>query len=144
MPCRLARRYPRTIMNENRQCPPRFRSRSCVCVTGEATHLVRVCFSKQDARQRSATRRDATRVHETRLWREAFLDRHESSSRSVKLTRTGATIRESCDERTSGRAVLAFAPDTVRHGSRLARNWRPVRQRKLTRVSFSVSLSPPP
>jgi len=67
-------------MNENRQCPPRFRSRSCVCVTGEAsfaTHLVRVYFSKRDARRQSAMRRACMR-----LWREAFLDRHESPSRS--------------------------------------------------------------
>jgi len=40
--------------------------------------------------------------------------------------RTGKMLRE----RTS---CGAFAPDTVRHGSRLARNWRTARQRKLTR-----------
>lgn len=32
--------------------------------------------------------------------------------------------------------LLAFAPDAVRHGSRLARNWRTARQRKLTQPSL--------
>lgn len=43
---------------------------------------------------------------------------------------TGDTRGVMVRERTS---CGAFAPDTVRHGSRLARNWRTARQRKLTR-----------